>query len=243
MLGVRSITLVGPPGQAVSGGPVNARLISGTGHPFGATITLPGSPTMRFDFSSAHEVAAGVLITAPEKAVVYSTTVAQRYGLPSWRLDNGFQEALSTAWWRLAKTEGTIAIFRARHIGPTTWLGAHATTSRVTKVENATWGDSWITVHATHPTALLRSDEWLPGWRATAVNQSTGASLSLPVERTGLIMKVTVPSGTWQVHFHYHAPYIELGLMATSAGVVALVGAFGVTRGWSLRRRKGRVHT
>ena len=240
-LDVESIVLEGRPGESVSSGPVKVRLLNGEGQPFGATITRSGSSTLRFDFSTAHEVAAGVVISAPAKAVVYSTTVVQRYGLPSWRLNNGYQQALSTTWWRLAKTEGTLAIFRAHHIGPTTWLGAHATTSRISAVENATWGDSWITVHATHPTVLLRSDEWLPGWRATAVNQSTGASIVLPVKRTGLIMKVTVPTGAWQVHFHYHAPYIELGLAATGAGVVALLGALGLTRRWSLRRRKGRV--
>ena len=51
---------------------------------------------------------------------------------------------------------------------------------------------------------------YLPGWRATALNVTTGKSEALTVTRDGLIQDVTVPGGSWRVHFHYHAPYIEL---------------------------------
>ena len=31
-----------------------------------------------------------------------------------------------------------------------------------------------------------------------------------------------MPSGDWQIHFHYHAPYIEVSLAASIVGVVVI---------------------
>ena len=47
-----------------------------------------------------------------------------------------------------------------------------------------------------------------------------------------------MPKGEWTIHFHYHAPYIELGLTASTVGVVLIigVGAYLVTRGPSPAR-------
>ena len=59
-----------------------------------------GQPSMSFDFSPFHEIAAGVRFSAGSGEVIYSTTVAQMDSGPSYRLDNGFQEALTTSWWK-----------------------------------------------------------------------------------------------------------------------------------------------
>ena len=96
-------------------------------------------------------------------------------------------------------------------------------------------------VVATHPTVLKRSMEWIPGWRATAVNDRTGRTTTLHVVRSGLIQQVTVPPGAWTVHFHYHAPHVELGLIGSGVGVVALCGASTYLWIWVPRKRKGKV--
>jgi uncharacterized membrane protein YfhO len=82
---------------------------------------------------------------------------------------------------------------------------------------------------------LVRSEAYLPGWRATALNQKTSQSLELPVSRSGLIEIVTVPAGEWTVHFHYHAPYIELSVIVSLASIIALGGAAATL--WATRRR------
>jgi uncharacterized integral membrane protein len=46
-----------------------------------------------------------------------------------------------------------------------------------------------------------------------------------------------VPSGTWRIHFHYHAPYIEVSLAASIVGVVLLVGV-GLYLVVDVRRRR-----
>jgi hypothetical protein len=196
---------------------------------------------MTFDFGPDQMTATGVQLNAPAGAVLYSTTVSQNLHRPSYRLNGGFQQALSTRSWRVVSTTGALTIFRADHVLPSAWLEASTKHSRVTSIRIASWGDSWITVRTEHPAILRRSNEWLPGWRATAVNTVTGRSRSLVVERSGLIQRVTVPAGTWQVHFHYHAPFIELGIATSALGSLALIGAVALYRGWFRRKTNGRI--
>jgi hypothetical protein len=242
LLRVKAVALVGVGGATVSSGPVQAQLFDAKGEPQGPVIIKTGQPSMNFDFGPFHETAAGVRFTAGSGELIYSTTVSQMDSKPSFRLDNGFQEAFTTSWWRAGQTRGTLTTFRANRVRPSAWLGTNAGTSKVVSLRDASWGDSWITVEATHDTVLKRSAEWLPGWRATAVDETTGSVRRLVVERSGLIQQVIVPAGRWRVHFHYHAPYIELGVLSSSAGALALFALFGYLRGWFRRNRDGKVH-
>jgi hypothetical protein len=61
--------------------------------------------------------------------------------------------------------------------------------------EERAYGDTWVDVDATTPVTLVRSMAYLPGWRATALNTTTGKSEALKVTRDGLIQQVTCPSG------------------------------------------------
>ena len=110
-------------------------------------------------------------------------------------------------------------------------------------VKNVAYGDTWVDVHASAPVTVVRSMAYLPGWRATALNATTGQSVSLPVSRNGLIQQVTVPSGTWRVHFHYHAPYIEIGLAASIVGVTLIIGVGAYLLVDDRRRRKDKVRS
>ena len=241
LLHVATLTLQGENAHLVSSGPVTAQLFDKSGKMIGTSRALSGAPTMVFDFSSQSLQAAGVRFVAPLGATFYATTVAQTGSLPSYRLNNGYQQALSTTWWKMSPTVGSLTVFRATHIRKSAWLGPNTSTSTILHIKDASWGDSWITVHASELTILKRSNEWIPGWRATAVNTKTGSSEALHVDRSGLIMQVAVPKGTWEVHFHYHAPYIESGLASSGGAVVALFVIFGWDRAWWTRNRKDKV--
>jgi hypothetical protein len=155
----------------------------------------------------------------------------------TYHLSSPFEIALSTTKWRLVSTPGTYSIFRATHVRPADWLVDATAGQSVTKIRNASWGDSWVTVSASHAVELVRSMAYLPGWRATALNSSTGHRRELTVTRQGLVQGVRVPAGTWVVHFHYHAPHIEIGVAASSATVVLwLAGA-----GWLLFSKRRRT--
>jgi hypothetical protein len=185
--------------------------------------------------------AAGLRLSGPEGVLVGDITVTQGVDARSYRLDTPFQLALSTSAWRLSSTDGTFAVLKATHVLPPDWLHDAASTSRITKIKSASWGDTWVSVSTKHPVVLVRSEAYLPGWRATALNTGTGDSVALSVERSGLVQRVTVPSGTWIVHFHYHAPYIEAGLASSLVGVVALVGVSSALLVTRRRGRKGKV--
>jgi uncharacterized integral membrane protein len=65
----------------------------------------------------------------------------------------------------------------------------------------------------------------------------------LTVTRNGLIQQVVVPSGVWQIHFHYHAPYIELSLAASIVGVVVMAGVGAYLVVDERRRRADKVRS
>jgi hypothetical protein len=243
-LAVRAVTLRGAGNGNVSSSSVTAQLLNAKGQPFGASITALGGNYVSFDFSGFHEHGAGVKITSASGALVTSAsvTVPGKLGA-SYQLNTAFQQALSSSQWHIVQTTGDLTFFRSTTLRSSAWLTTTSSTSRITKIRNASWGDSWITVDTTRPALLKRSMEWIPGWHATAVNVHTGTSKTLHVVRSGLIQQVVVPSGDWEVHFHYHAPLIEVGLVGSIGGIGILMLAFCYLRDWVPRRRKGRVNS
>ncbi len=221
---------------AAAGVTWRARLVGPAGRPRGAVVrgrSAAQGATVTFTFPSA--LAAGVVVTAsgPWRDDSEVLTVA---GSQLYQVRTNFQMALARGW-HLVATRGTLAYFRATTVRPSDWLATGA--SRIEHVTNTSWGDSWITVHATSRTSLWRSMEWLPGWRAVARNDATGASRTLRIARSGLIQRVEVPKGTWTVHFLYHAPHIEFGIASSLAGLALWGGGVTLTtRGW---RRRARV--
>ena len=242
MLAVRNFTVQGVNGHRVSTGTVSARLLDASGHPFGPILREVGETINFFDFAPERLVASGVQIDAASGAMISSTTVSvSGRASATYALNTPFQQALSSPRWHLSATVGTLAIFKASHVRPIAWFGDHLTSATIVTMKNSGWGDSWITVRVAHPTVLKRSQAWLAGWRAIATSRVTGERRSLVVVRSGLIQQVTVPPGTWEVHFHYHAPYIEAGLAGSSLGVLAWLSGVAYTRGRVGRRRNGKV--
>jgi hypothetical protein len=206
----------------------------------GQPQTQEGANVVTFTF--AHGVkAAGFIVHAKSDISVWDAIVDQSTpGAYDYRLDTPFQMALSTSGWHLTHTVGTFAVIRAWHVLPADWLN-NASLGRITKIRTVAWGDSWVSVTAKSPVVLTRSKAYLPGWRATALNVKTGASQELSVQRSGLIQKVDVPAGKWIVHFHYHAPYIEVSLAISFVSVVAMIAVSTFLIVTDRRRRKGKV--
>lgn len=238
-LSVGSVSITGERGASVAPGEVVAWLLNARNQPIGKPVSAIGAPVTTFHFPRSPD-AVGVLFSASGGALITSTTVHVRDSNQAYLLDSSFQQALSSDAWRLVKVQGPLSYFRATSVRASSWLGSHSTTSRITGIRDASWGDAWVSVKATHPTVLKHSMGWIPGWRATGHNNVTGATVTLHVVRSGLIQQVIVPPGDWTVHFHYHAPHIELGLIGSFAGGVLMLVAF-VVLGWVPRRSKARV--
>jgi len=208
------------------------RLLNAAGIAFGTTYDVTGRAPVTLRLPSPRWAGGFEVVTARRtqlrEALVTTSTGARYY------LDSGFDVALSSKKWRMTSTMLDVQVFKATHLQARAWLQAPRGGGDVTSITTSAWGDTWMTVKTTHATVLERSEAYLPGWRATATNVTTGAVVDLVVTRAGLIQRVTVPKGTWNLHFHYHAPYIEGGLLASlGAG-----GAFVVALGLVWRRRR-----
>jgi hypothetical protein len=197
----------------------------------------PGANDMSFTVPAQRSLAAGFALTSSKAVSIGNAEVAQLHPLKvTYELNSPMQEALDSSKWQLTNTVGTFSVFKATAVRPSVWLTS-TTNGTLSHVKNVAYGDTWVDVHATAPVTLVRSMAFLPGWRATALNMATGTNVALKVTRDGLIQQVSVPSGDWRVHFHYHAPYIELSLAASVVGVGVIVGV-GLYLIVDVRRRR-----
>jgi hypothetical protein len=243
ILDVHTVTISGLNGANVANGPVTLELLTGYGGGAFPPATMTGKNTMTFTFNGGVK-AAGFVVSARSDVSIHDATVTQEApDSNGFRLDTPFQLALSTSWWHLSHTEGSFSVLTATHVKPDDWLGSPVGASHITSIKNAIWGDTWVGVIATGPVVLERSEAYLPGWRATALNKNNDDTVQLPVERSGLIQKVTVPKGEWTVHFHYHAPYIEVGLIVSLVSTLALAAVAVTVFETKRQRRASRIRS
>jgi hypothetical protein len=238
MLNVASVYISGESGAPLASGLVTVSLLRASGEQF-ATQTLSAkasSGPVVVQWPSGVR-AAGIEVSGSGVAVGNAVVTTADPIPANYQLNGKFEIALSSSAWRLVATPGTYSIFRATHLLPPDWLVNATAGQRVTHVRDASWGDSWVSVHAPRPVELVRSMAYLPGWRATAVNTRSGHSVELTVARHGLVQTVNVPAGTWVVHFHYHAPHIEAGVGVSLGALVAWLAAMG----WLITGRRRRT--
>ena len=237
VLPVGSIQLTGLDGKPISKGAFSIQLLNAKGH-------VMKEPRWNFRGGAVHVgvttdknvSAAGFVISSISGAAIGDAVMTPRGSTTSYRLDTDFQLAIANHKWRMTSTEDTFSVFKATSLLPRAWL-LTPSSGRVTNIRTATWGDAWVSVSLAKASVLERSEAYLPGWRATAVNDVTGKTVQLKVSRAGLIEKIHVPQGKWVIHFHYHAPYIEVSSAAT---VVSIVLWIGVSSTLLIRRRRNR---
>jgi len=236
ILHATSVQVHGRGDRPISKGEVYFTLLDWNGRGVGPVLHEVGTNDMTFTVTrtvnaAGFELFSKKLVSIGDAFVTQRTPVAVTY-----QLNSPMQEALDNPRWHLSDTVGTYSVFTAQTVKPTVWL-TQPENGALSHVKNVAYGDTWVDVHATVPVTLVRSMAYLPGWRATALNTATGKTRALPVWRNGLIQEVAVPKGDWQIHFHYHAPYIEVGLAASIVGSVLIV-ASGVYLVLEDRRRR-----
>lgn len=176
--------------------------------------------------------AAGVVVECPQpirvtRVMTITSTRAHYFA------DGALDVALSSPRWRLRTTIDDVQSFVSTTVMPRMWLQHPVPGARVSSVRTSSWGDAWAMVSSPRPVVVVRSEAFLPGWRVTARNPRTGESVSEPVTRQGLVQRVRLPAGTWEIHYRYDAPYHEVGLVVSSVAFVSYVGL-----GWFLWRRR-----
>ena len=243
ILRVHTVNLHGRGGRPVATGTVYFTLLDWNGRGVGPVLHQTGANDMTFTIPGRTPKAAGFELTAKNGISIGVALVTQLAPVKvTYQLNSPMQEALDSHRWHLTDTVGTFSVFRAETVKPTVWL-APPSHGSLSHVRNVAYGDTWVDVHAITTVTLVRSMAYLPGWRATALNMQTGKSEALKVSRNGLIQQVTMPKGKWSVHFHYHAPYIEVSLAASIVGVVLIIGVGAYLLVDERRRREDKVRS
>jgi hypothetical protein len=174
------------------------------------------------------------VIHAPQRISLTREFIRTRDSGATYGLETPFQEAMSRAPWKLTSVIDDVAIFSATSLVPEFSLERPDVGARLANPRVASWGDGWVTVSSTRRVGVVRSMAYLPGWRVTAHNLDTGTETSLEVFRHGLVQSVIVDRGRYELHFHYHAPYIKTSIILSSASWILL----GLCAGWLIRERR-----
>jgi hypothetical protein len=245
LMRVQSIQLSGVKGAALSTSSIRLQFFNGHGAPVGQVTTWPvpagGHGVIKeLGANLDSPLAAGFTVSSATGVRVGNAVVTPVGSTTGYQLDSNFQLAIDAASWHLTSTQEQFSVFKATHIRPRAWLSARAQ-GHLSDVRVASWGDTWVNVSLKSPAALYRSEAYLPGWRATALNTKTGTTTSLSVDRAGLIEKVEVPAGDWTIHFHYHAPYIEVSTAVSAVSWVLLLGIAATVGVRRVRKRRGKV--
>ncbi|HEY6427601.1 MAG TPA: hypothetical protein VIX84_10230 [Acidimicrobiales bacterium] len=181
-------------------------------------------------------LAVGLVVRGNPRAVS-DTSEVTTVGGPRYVLAGGLQDALGQPGWAFTGTWAGNARFEQATVRPPVWLQsgpAGATATQIGIDDNGTEVDR-VTTSA--PALMVRSESNLPGWHATAVPTTGGASRPLPIRAVGLIQGVQLPAGSWTVTFRYHAPGLDLGLAGSAVGIGAVLVVVGLRAG---RRRRVR---
>lgn len=241
LLNVRTIVLRGVGARQISTGPLYLQLLSADGRPIGPNVDVAavGARKSVVGFNPTR-ASAGFMLSSSSGVQVGDTLVTTGGG-KNYSLNTDFQLAIGSSSWRLKSTENVFSVFAATSVLPVAWLTSPTSNDRVTKIQTSSWGDSWVSVSLSSSRVLYRSMAYLPGWRATAHNLTTGREVLLVVHRAGLIQSIRVPAGQWSVHFHYRAPYIEVSLVTSVASTLLLVLVVGRIARRSRRNRNDKV--
>jgi hypothetical protein len=207
------------------------------------SVVEHGANVMTFTLPAESPSAAGFELDATHPVTVESALVTTNEKDSTYLFDSPFQEALDSSQWRLVNTLGTFSVFKAKTVEEPDWLRLAHDGRHHARAQRVVGRHVGLSLHAAAPVTLVRSTSYLPGWRATALDVATGKNSSLLVQRNGLIQQVTVPAGTWVVHFHYHAPYIELGLGASLGGGALLIVIVSYLFADERRKRNDKVRS
>ena len=245
LMRVQSIQLSGVKNNFISTSPIRVQFFNGEGQPVGKALSSPkleGSHAglKAFGATLVSPLAAGFTVSSATGVRIGNTLVTPVGSTSSYQLDSNFQLAIDASRWHLTSTEEQFSVFKAKSVRPEAWLGSKAR-GHVTKIRDASWGDAWVSVSLQRASELYRSEAYLPGWRATALNTTTGATKALSVDRAGLIEEIDVPAGNWTIHFHYHAPYIEVSTAVSTVSWVLLLGVGATVGVRRASKRKGKV--
>jgi len=223
---------------AVRAGPVRVGVLSRAGQtrwPADTVTPVPGGWSVRFE---RPVTAAGLVVQGPGGAVSDTSSVAA-VGGGRWAFDGPLQDALGTPGWAYVGNWRQFSQFRHPAGPPPVWVVGSALDASVRQVQVTDWGTEVDRVRARRPVLVVRSEAYAAGWRVEAVPAAGGAPRNLAVVPVGLVQGVRVPPGTWTLTFLYRPGGLDAGLAASSAGLVALVGAGGVALARRRRSRRG----
>ena len=213
-------------------------------------VRLSGGPTDRtLRVALAHPTRAGGLVVeagaaGPASVGLPTATTAEAGTV---RLAGPLQTFVQPPHWVFAGDIGGFGAFVNSRAGG--WAGLRTPGGGRAPIGNSVRvgptgpdGGQTLTVHATAPLVLERSESFSPGWQATVQVRSGGTGWgpprSVPVRPDGIVQQVTLPGpGDFLVTFSYAPRSALVGVAVSSAAALGLF-SWGAVEAVRARRRR-----
>ncbi len=257
VLTLRSFAVPLAPGQP---GDLRAGLVTPTGGirwlPAGEGTTVGSDGHTSLEVSFPPRVQAAGLVVEPVGAdgITVGTPTAVTAQTGGVALNGRMQYGVTPPHWVFAGTIGNFGVFHNTASRGWAWVrspdgGDPASGSSATSTAPEMDGEQQVTVHATAPVMLDRSQSWSTGWRATVQplsaspgHPAAGAARSVTVIRAGTNQGVVLTGpGDYLVTFTYFPRSVEVGLALSAAAVLVILvwAVLAVTANRRRRRRMG----
>jgi hypothetical protein len=219
--------------------------------PGGTTVwqpaTVPAVTSGAVDIRLTHAVrAVGVVVeltagSGTAGAPVITTAPGAHF------VADGDLEDVVVSRWRFDGDRGNLAYFTNRHADSILTLrprkGEPLGVATVRARSGPSLEPTSATVDTQHGAEVVRSVAMIPGWTASWTPSGGGASVALPVHRTGVVQAVDVPPGQGVVAWSYHGPGVAPGVGLSLLGTLMVVGLAGasvaIDRSRRPRHRRG----
>lgn len=216
------VTILGPLGQREN---VTTIIVQ---TPTGLSINFP-----------SHPVSLGLAIDGLTHSDLVASTVTDTE-MNVYALNGEFQNAVDLSSWKLTpqSPSPTMQVFQsaAPLTPPLSFEGGSGSAVLVSSSTTLRGSETDIVKLSTQ-TTVVRSEAYLPGWKATISPLEGGTSRSVTVSPHSLVQQATLPAGSWTLTWTYHPPHLLLGAAVSGAASLGLVvvAAWGIL--WSFRRR------
>ncbi len=158
-------------------------------------------------------------------------------------LNGHLQGLIEPPHWRWLAAIGPFVVYRNTKTAGFAWLQPKGLSepfpsrrlpAKITTHLSAGQAPDAMTVHASQPAVLVRSQTFEPGWSARITPLQGGPTHVVAVRRLGVVQAIDIPAGTYRVTWRYAPVTLLEGLVLSAVGTVVTLGlaalAFGARR-------------
>lgn len=155
----------------------------------------------------------------PQQALVTGVGINSIQGY--FALDGQLEPYLTYPHFRPIAQAGSYAVFENSKAKPI----LRPSVSQVQILNQNTELNGTLNLHvmSSVPGSISRAETYAPGWEVRYSSLSTGQTFEQPITKDGVLQKIPVPAGNWNITVYYHPGSAYIGIWISLASVLVIL--------------------